>query len=302
MENEFEKDDFLARWHANELSEKQRIAFEASEEYPYYKAILEGTDLLAVPKYDKDTAYKKIKAGALADAKKARRTPAWLYAVAAGMLLFFGLWSVFNTQDTTYETRFGERLTVSLPDGSKASLNATSRLSFDADAWENERTVSLDGEAFFKVEKGASFTVATKKGTVTVLGTQFSVATVGGVFEIVCFEGKVGVTDANEQQLLTKGQALRLVNQKWERYTTAKAEPAWLQERSVFKNAPLSQVLDALSKQYGKAIDASKIDINQRFTGGFTHNDLRLALETICESMEITYIFKDDTTIVFVAK
>jgi len=54
-------------------------------------------------------------------------------------------------------------------------LNSKSTISFNKTDWKNNRQLTLDGEAYFKVEKGSTFTVNTNNGSVTVLGTQFNV-------------------------------------------------------------------------------------------------------------------------------
>jgi transmembrane sensor len=44
-----------------------------------------------------------------------------------------------------------------------------------SDDWSKERTLSLEGEAFFEVQKGSKFSVVTSDGIVEVLGTSFDV-------------------------------------------------------------------------------------------------------------------------------
>jgi ferric-dicitrate binding protein FerR (iron transport regulator) len=54
-------------------------------------------------------------------------------------------------------------------------LNAASKLSFNEKKWADQRALTLEGEAFFKVQKGQTFSVNTTAGVITVLGTQFNV-------------------------------------------------------------------------------------------------------------------------------
>ena len=74
-------------------------------------------------------------------------------------------------------------------------------LKYASNKWDKKRRVRLEGEAFFKVAKGSTFTVDTKTGSVKVLGTQFNVKNRIGFFEVVCYEGLVGVTvsDYNDE-------------------------------------------------------------------------------------------------------
>ena len=71
----------------------------------------------------------------------------------------------------------GTRRQVSLPDGTSVWLNGGSRLWYQGALGPSNRTVWLEGEAFFRVVSDAStpFTVRAKNITVRVLGTNFNV-------------------------------------------------------------------------------------------------------------------------------
>ena len=71
----------------------------------------------------------------------------------------------------------GQRVHLTLPDGSEAWLSSLSTLKWPSVFSSDARTVELDGEGFFTVTKDASrpFTVQTQKYDVRVLGTEFNV-------------------------------------------------------------------------------------------------------------------------------
>ena len=72
-------------------------------------------------------------------------------------MLVVGLTYVYaptGPSEETYQTAFGTQMSVDLPDGSEAILNAKSSITFNNDTWDENRTVSLTGEAYFKVKKG----------------------------------------------------------------------------------------------------------------------------------------------------
>ena len=73
--------------------------------------------------------------------------------------------------------------------------------------------------------------------------------------------------------------------------------PSWVQDESTFSNAPLKQVIKALEKQYNIVINAKNVDGDMRFTGSFTHTNVKIALRTVFESLEIKFAFKDEKTI-----
>ena len=73
----------------------------------------------------------------------------------------------------------GSLTTITLPDGSEATLNSGSRLTYPHDFGIFNRTLTLEGEAFFKVAKDADrpFSVQTRHLSVEVTGTTFNVET-----------------------------------------------------------------------------------------------------------------------------
>lgn len=296
MEKFYNTDDFLAKWSSGDLSEEQKEAFRQTEDYKYYAAILEGTDLLEVPSYDKEKNFEHVQQK-LADEKKVvQLIPKWIYAVAASVAIIIGYTFFFN-QTTGYETGYGEQLALTLPDQSEVILNADSELEYNAKDWENERTLQLTGEAYFEVQKGSTFTVQTDNGSVTVLGTQFTVTSDDGIFEAKCFEGKVRVVKGNLSEVLTKGKAVRLVDNTFENWEFTSTTPSWPQAESSFTNAPLSQVIRALEKQFDVTINSEKINQEPRFSGSFTHTDLQKALRTVFDPLEIKFTFSNENTI-----
>jgi ferric-dicitrate binding protein FerR (iron transport regulator) len=103
----------------------------------------------------------------------------WLRAVAVLVLLSAAVWQAVPISHATSE---GERMAVTLPDGSDVVLNASSSLrhrrgfSWVPGVPQGRRVVRLEGEAFFEVtEHARPFQVSTGGARVTVLGTRFNV-------------------------------------------------------------------------------------------------------------------------------
>jgi len=71
----------------------------------------------------------------------------------------------------------GGQYRLTLPDGTRVWLNSASSLTYAVNHFEQERTVTLAGEAYFEVKSDARkpFRVITDKQTVTVLGTKFNI-------------------------------------------------------------------------------------------------------------------------------
>lgn len=92
----------------------------------------------------------------------------------------------------------GERVSVTLPDGTSVRLNSESVLSYQQDFGLKDRNVFLTGEGFFDVVKseGQKFIVNTRFLDIQVLGTSFNVYTYESVdsVEMSLVRGKVQVT------------------------------------------------------------------------------------------------------------
>ena len=296
MEKFNDIDDFLAKWASGDLTESDKEAFRKTEEYKPYSAILEGTDRLEVPSYDKEKNFQEVQKKMTEEGKVVRLVPKWVYGVAASVAILIGYFFFFD-QTVNYETGYGENLVITLPDDSEVILNAKSKLEYEKNNWNAERNLVLEGEAFFKVNKGSTFTVDSENGKITVLGTQFTANSEGDILEVVCYEGKVRVEKNGLEKVLSKGQGLRAIGDSFEDYNQEHQEPSWLQDETTFHNAPLKQVIKALEKQYGVTINLNNVDENQRFTGSFTHEDLGIALLSVFESLEISFTYKDEKTI-----
>ncbi|MCH4552134.1 FecR family protein [Aestuariibaculum lutulentum] len=299
----FKQDEsFLARWIAGELTGEELENFRKSEDYALYNKINEASQSLRVPEFNKAQVFDKIQENTLKvnhKPKVKRLVPAWVYAAAAILVLAFGVF-YFTLRESQYTTGYSEQLAVVLPDESKVQLNANSELHFKSFNWENNRVLELSGEAFFDVEKGQKFRVETALGFVEVLGTEFNVVARDGYFEVQCREGKVQVTTMSDKEktILVPGKAVRIVNNKLETWTFKTSEPSWITGESSFYDTPMKQVILALENQYQITIDASQVDINKRYTGGFTHKDINLALRTVLIPMDFTYTFNADKRVI----
>jgi transmembrane sensor len=299
MEEKYD-DTFLARWLADDLNAEEKLRFENSAEYQDYLQIIESANQLEAPSYDKQAALKSIQQKQQTTAPKTRRlNTSWLYAAAAVVLLFIGFSYVYLTSGETFETGYGNQLTVLLPDGSEVILNSKSSLTFNENSWDDDRTVSLNGEAYFKVKNGEKFTVTTTSGTVEVLGTQFNVLSDDEIFEVKCHEGKVKVSSKTQKTaVLTHGNAFSLIEGKTASWNFDVHNSTWREGESNFREMPLKRVITALQDQYEVQFIIDDIDTAERFTGSFSHKNLKLALRTVFVPMEISYTFKDEKAVI----
>ena len=298
---------FLARWISGDLTSEELEAFKKSNDYKLYERINKVSQEFDAPSFNSESLFNKIQQKR--DVRKASNKtrvikfiPNWAYAAAASVVIALGLLYYINNLESHFQTGFSEQLAVVLPDNSKVQLNANSEIDYNSNKWDYKRLIKLKGEAFFDVEKGTSFKVKTSGGLVEVLGTEFNVISRGDYFEVRCQEGKVRVTSnsTNKEVILLPGNALRIVNSDLEKWNFNINETNWILGESIFHNTPLSQVLIALENQFQVVFDTSKIDLDDRFTGGFSHQDLNLALKTVLRPMNISYTNLEGNKIILV--
>lgn len=178
------------------------------------------------------------------------------------------------TEAFVLATPRGGTYRVTLPDGSKVWLNASSTLKYPSRFDGEERVVELTGEAYFEVRQQTQdnrrqtlfvpFLVKTNGQTVEVLGTQFNISAYADEPETktTLVEGAVrllaGAT--GEQVLLAPGEQGTLTsNSLSKQQVDIQQFTAWQAGYFAFSNTPIDAVMRQLERWY---------DIEVRYEGG----------------------------------
>ncbi|MGI9174810.1 MAG: FecR family protein [Rhodothermales bacterium] len=202
------------------------------------------------------------------------RTP---LAVAALVLIVgLGLWSLLRP--TTLSAPYGETLTATLPDGSRAELNSGSTLTYAAAFDKAERRVRLRGEAFFSVERGERpFVVETANAEVTVLGTRFNVlawpnlsadrttvAVASGQVRVAARQGDAQAVTLGpgQQSVLAAGAVAPSLPQP----LAAGEAAAWRSGTFAMTNRPLGAMFDEIERRFDVRIEANAAIRARRWT------------------------------------
>ena len=290
-----EEELFLAKWLEGTISDQEFKNLVSEEDFNAYKKLRDGLTVLDSLERSLNATFHEIQNKINHKKKPVFSKYRWGISIAASFLVLIGLFFAFNQQDTLYNTTIAEQKIISLPDGSEVVLNALSEIKFNEKDWENERVLSLNGEAYFKVKKGSKFTVQTTSGNVSVLGTQFNVNNKDHYFEVICYEGKVKVTNSENDYILNPGNSVRKINgNEPEKYNSDTLFPSWIKGESSFVSVPLKYVILELEKQYAIKINAGDIDDSKIFTGSFSHKNLKIALASIFKTMNISYIKEEN--------
>jgi len=299
MKNEKE----ILKWLNGELSNQEIEDLKQSEGSDTLEKIAHYSSLLETPKVDAQKALDQFKARDKSKNETKVRTLDFktIYSVAAAIVvLLTSAYFLFYNTTTEFETQIAQTKTFHLPDDSEVLLNAASKITFKEKEWENKRDLILDGEAYFQVKKGQTFSVNTADGVVQVLGTHFNVKQRKNYFEVSCFEGLVSVTHNNEIVKLPPGKTFRLINNKIEEVPDFNAQnPSWMQKESSFDRIPLDQVIAELERQYDIKIKTEGVDTSKLFTGSFTHTDQKIALEAITIPLKLSYKLQGKTVLFY---
>jgi len=130
--------------------------------------------------------------------RTAVRSGRWRHGIAATLAMIavgsaaWGGWQLTGRQEAHYVSAVGQVQTVTLPDGSTATLSSDSQL--DVQISRSERSIALArGEAFFDVAHDARrpFVVEAQGRRVAAVGTRFSVRRNTDELRVVVTEGKV---------------------------------------------------------------------------------------------------------------
>jgi len=301
-------DDTIKKWLTGELSDAERGQFEGSEEFSRVSRLLKAVQRFKAPGFDSEGAYRRLQEGIVH--RNTRRTRS-LYErmvpvlkVAAVILLvlsvgYFAFDRFYGGEGSS--VLISEQGSVYLPDSSFVTLNADSRIRYAGKSWNRERKVELEGEAFFSVKEGAQFRVRTAQGVVTVLGTEFSVTDRENYFQVTCYSGSVEVSARNSPVVLHPNLVFRVVDGREETLTTAEKEgPGWLRGESNFRSVPFGFVIRELERQYRVTVETGEVDLQQLFTGSFSHDNLEIALEAVTVPANLRYEINENKILIAV--
>lgn len=294
-----QQQELIEKWLNGSLTAQEQSDFEQTEDYRKLMRLSNTLQLFKAPAYDVNQEFNHLQQTKHLKKEAKIVSMSWmkpLLRIAAVLIVMAGAYFVFLSDNTTsVKTLASQQQEVLLPDGSMATANAGTSITYSSEDWKEKRSVLLEGEAFFKVAKGSKFDVITSSGTVTVLGTQFNVKVRKDYFEVVCYEGKVQVVAGDKVAKLLPGDKASIVQGTWSTTDLNVGElPDWMLHESSFQSVPYSEVLDEFERQYDIQITTDNIDVNQLFTGRFVHTNRESALQAITIPLNLKYKVSQD--------
>lgn len=305
----YNDDTLLARWLSGELSAEEESTLRQRPEFKDYERLLGKVDRMQPPAYDTDDAFAALSKARTASATKTvhlrprpQRSLRLWYGAAAAIALVLTAWFLLrNTAENFTTAMGGDLLATNLSDGSNIQLNDQTDFGFLPS--DTIRRAKLSGEAFFKIQKSeVPFIIETSLGQVTVVGTAFNVYSRGDSMSVYCTEGQVNVAFAGtaDEYQLTPGEAVSINPAGSISTEIGETDESldWLNDKSVFVNRPLKEILDELERQYDVIVQRpSSMDVQKTYDVEFPHDDLDQALKNTFNPVNMDFEVADKTII-----
>lgn len=242
--------------------------------------------------------------------KRTKRMQFWRIAaplVAAVALLFIFSTAFFLQQTNSHVSEYYTLLTddhksdFTLDDGTVITLNKNSRLTYSDAFGKSNRSVQLEGEAYFEVAKDASkpFAVEMNGASIIVLGTHFNVKADTGSDDITAtlVEGSIRFEGAKQHIVMTPNQQLifsRSTNKVDIKHVDTDTFISWKDGLLKYKSIPFIELIKELESIYKVEIQVDSEELMKpaiTVSGTFSkEQSIEQILKVISRSLPIRWI------------
>lgn len=245
---------------------------------------------------------------------KSRRLYLWAGRVASVVLLvlltgisvYYYATGRHDMQDMIVLVEKGQKANVVLPDGSKVWVNSDSKLSYGSRFNQNERVLSLEGEAYFEVtpDKDRPFIVETNEMAVRALGTSFNVKSYDdeGSASTVLRTGRVEVTTDSDCLILNPNEKI-VFNKQTGHVQKSSIDNAadyinWKYNELTFNGETFENIAHTLERYYNTRIIFESESLKKyRFSGTPGNTSLESILQILSLTSPLSYEVKDSMII-----
>lgn len=247
--------------------------------------------------------------------KRSSLSYSWIVSASAAVILLLIISGIFlfskkstPEQYNTIMVPAGQRINLILSDNTNLWLNANTKFQYPTEFAKDNRTVFLDGEAYFEVSenKEKPFIVKTGQGDVHVTGTAFNVEAYSRFsnFNTSLFEGGVDIyKDDTKLVSLRPNEKGSLENNQLMISTITDSDIyLWRNGLIAFKDKGLEEILSTLEKYFAVDIQIRTDKLPQHtYTGKFRQTDgVEYALRVLQRSIRFTYERDEDTGTVYI--
>jgi ferric-dicitrate binding protein FerR (iron transport regulator) len=211
----------------------------------------------------------------------------------------------YNSAQSSDELIFNELIvpvggecTITFDDGTRAWVNADTKITYPVKFTGKERKIHVEGEAYFEVQAGAKpFIVHTGLGEITALGTAFAVRAYHEeemmttlVSGRVAYAGHGAMELAPGEQIVVSpsGEVVK-------REVDVHEYIGWKEGMYVFNKRALESIMTDLSRWYEFTVSYKRPELKRvPFSGHLKrYDDIHAFLELLRETGEVDYIIQD---------
>jgi ferric-dicitrate binding protein FerR (iron transport regulator) len=238
--------------------------------------------------------------------------------IAAAVALSFAVSYAFlhQSQDEyavtvqTVSVPAGQRVNLTLADGTNVWLNALTTLTYSNDFGRKDRTLQLDGEAYFEVAKDGNkpFIIKTGIGEIEAKGTSFNVqayASDAG-FETTLMTGSVDVRltgkDTSAVTLVPGQKAMKEAGKLQVETVDDFARYRWREGLICFNKSTFVEIMHDFEKYYDVKVEVINRNVmKNKYTGKFRYTDgIEYALQVLKKSISFKYRRDDEKQIIYI--
>ncbi len=204
-----------------------------------------------------------------------------------------------SEQEFVVKSAKGQKTQIFLPDGTKVWLNSDSHISYNSNYNQDNRHISLKGEAFFDVEKNmkSKFIVNVNGVSINVHGTAFNVTAYenDSIISVSLNRGSISVEDANNHHIIANLSPNQQVAVNRNNLSSRLMEcdaglnSLWTENRLKLEDATTEELFKKMEHWYGVNINVNNINPNNIYSLTIKTESLREMLDLINKLTPITY-------------
>lgn len=244
-----------SRENADFLFEMERIWY-LREEIKYSdKKIIDKAYRSFINRIEEKEEYRKQENKQHSLIMQLRAAAAIIVVMILGVnLYYFTSRNVDTTAMNTISVPAGQRINITLSDGTNIWLNACTNFSYPVSFNKNERRVTLNGGAYFNVttDKEHPFIVDANGYEIKALGTEFDVDAYSGTdFETNLFSGSVNVSNNKNESITIKPNERVFLNKEGvlkKGKVEYKDKHKWIEGLICFKNKSFENMMNDFEK------------------------------------------------------
>jgi len=316
-----EENDILKDWIKNSESKEAFYEYyhqswhlasddmDESVQKEIFSNILDQIDAVPHPNMEKTENKSRIRRLAL---RYAAAAACISFLVGVGAYFFGKVQQIGNDSPITMSVENGQKADIVLADGTNVYINSDSKITYNNAYNKTNRTLVLEGEAFFEVAKNKDkpFIVRANGLRIEALGTSFNVKAHRNSksVSVVLVEGSVKVGNEDEEDILKPNERLEysLLSRTFEK---TELHPntdllLWRSKELAFYGESLEEICNTLTRMYNwKFVFKSEAVKRYTYSGVIKNNSLDNVLNYISQTTAIRYeIIPSESTIIIYKK